>query len=151
MKLRITLLIIVLVFMSKLDCTLLEVNLDGSADFTSIQSAINAANDNDVILVHPGHYIERLNTNGKDLTLQSLYALEPLQEYIDSTIVDGNRQVCLRIENGEDVTVNGFTFSNNYDDLNVVDTNQYTTVGGGNRIFEAGFVEIKKALSQVEW
>ncbi len=151
MKLRLTLLIIVLLLMSKLDCTLIEVNLDGTADYTSIQSAINSANDNDVILVHPGHYIERLNTNGKDLTLQSLYALEPLQEYIDSTIVDGNRQVCLRIENGEDVTVNGFTFSNNYDDLNVVDTNQYTTVGGGIRIFEAGHLELKniKAIKNI--
>ena len=61
--------------MSKLDCAQLEVNLDGTADYTSIQSAINSANDNDVILVHPGRYIERLNTNGKDLTLQSLYNL----------------------------------------------------------------------------
>jgi hypothetical protein len=129
--------------MSKLDCSLLEVNLDGSADYTSIQTAINSANDNDVILVHPGRYIERLNTNGKDLTLQSLYALEPLPEYIDSTIVDGDRQVCLRIENGENVTINGFTFSNNYDDLNVVDTNQIDTVGGGIKIFDAGYVEVK--------
>ncbi len=143
MKLRLTLFIIVLLLMSKLDCTLLEVNLDGTADYTSIQSAINSAIDNDVILVHPGHYIERLNTNGKDLTLQSLYAIEPLQEYIDSTIVDGNRQVCLRIENGEDVTVNGFTFSNNYDDLNVVDTHEIDTVGGGMKIFDAGHVEVK--------
>ena len=151
MKLRLTLLIIVLLLMSKLDCTLLEVNLDGTADYTSIQTAINSANDNDVILVHPGHYIERLNTNGKDLTLQSLYALEPLQEYIDSTIVDGNRQVCLRIENGEDVTINGFTFSNNYDDLNVVDTNQVITPGGGIRLFDAGYVEIKntKAIKNI--
>jgi hypothetical protein len=151
MKLRLTLLIIVLLLMSKLDCTLIEVNLDGTADYTSIQSAINSANDNDVILVHPGHYIERLNTNGKDLTLQSLYALEPLQEYIDSTIIDGNRQVCLRIENGEDVTVNGFTFSNNYDDLNVVDTNQIDTAGGGIRIYEAGNIELKnmKAIKNI--
>ena len=131
--------------MSKLDCTLIEVNLDGTADYTSIQSAINSANDNDVILVHPGHYIERLNTNGNDLTLQSLYALEPLQEYIDSTIIDGNRQVCLRIENGEDVTVNGFTFSNNYDDLNVVDTNQIDTSGGGLRILEEAQVNINNS------
>ncbi len=151
MKLRLTLSVIVLLLMSKLDSSLLEVSLDGTADYTSIQSAINAANDNDVILVHPGRYVERLNTNGKDLTLQSLYALEPLQEYIDSTIVDGNRQVCLRIENGEDVTINGFTFSNNYNDLNVVDTNQYTTVGGGIRIFEAGHLELKniKAIKNI--
>ncbi len=145
MKLRLTLFIIVLLLMSKLDCAQLEVNLDGTADYTSIQSAINSANDNDVILVHPGHYIERLNTNGKDLTLQSLYALEPLQEYIDSTIVDGNRQVCLRIENGEDVTVNGFTFSNNYDDLNVVDTHQIDTSGGGLRILEEAQVNINNS------
>jgi hypothetical protein len=74
-----------------------------------------------------------------------------LQEYIDSTIVDGDRQVCLRIENGEDVTVNGFTFSNNYDDLNVVDTNQIDTAGGGIRIVEAGSIELKniKAIKNI--
>ncbi len=144
-------LIIILMLISFNLYAQLEVSLDGTADYTSIQSAINAANDNDVILVHPGRYVERLNTNGKDLTLQSLYALEPLQEYIDSTIVDGNRQVCLRIENGEDVTINGFTFSNNYDDLNVIDTHTVITPGGGIRLFDAGFVEIKntKAIKNI--
>lgn len=124
------------------------VNLDGTADFTSIQDAINTATHNDIILVYPGRYVGGLDTDGKDLTLQSLYAIVPLQEYIENTIIDGNSRSCIRIENGESVTLNGFTFSNNYDDENIICHDYVLTYndGGGIRIHENSQANISNCI-----
>jgi len=52
--------------------------------------------------------------------LASLYINEPLQTYIDSTIIDGNYiGSCIIIENGETAEVNGFTLVNNEEGLNI--------------------------------
>ena len=91
----------------------LTVSLDGTQQYTSIQTAINACSDGDVVLVYPGRYVENLDTSGRNITLASLYLNNPLQTYIDNTIVDGNQETCVRIENREQVTINGFTFVNN--------------------------------------
>jgi len=46
-----------------------DVSFDGSMEYTSIQDAINAASDGDIIYIHPGYYQEALNTNGKNVSL----------------------------------------------------------------------------------
>jgi pectin methylesterase-like acyl-CoA thioesterase len=38
---------------------------------TTIQAAIDAAEDGDVIVVRPGNYNEKINFNGKNITLRS--------------------------------------------------------------------------------
>ena len=50
--------------------------------YATIQSAINQANDNDVVYIQKGHYFENLNTLGKALTL---WGIDNRQ-----AIVDGN-------------------------------------------------------------
>ena len=143
--------ILILMILFSLFClfaTTHTVNLDNSADFTSIQAAINTSTHNDIILVYPGRYVGSLDTNGKNLTLQSLYAIEPLQEHIENTIIDGNSRSCIRIENGESVILNGFTFSNNYDDENIVchDYVFSNNSGGGIRVIENSQADISNCI-----
>lgn len=51
------------------------------AEHPTIQEAINAASDGDLVLVAPGNYIERLNAKGKAITIQGEAGAE-------STIID---------------------------------------------------------------
>lgn len=59
-------------------------------DYTEIQSAINAAQDGDTILVSRGRYIENINFRGKGIILTSNFIFSNDLEDIDSTIIDGN-------------------------------------------------------------
>jgi len=88
-----------------------EVALDGSQAYTSIQSAIQAANDGDTVLVHPGRYFENVDFIGKSINLHSLEATSGDSSYIASTIIDGNNSgSCIRIINpAQNISIRGFT------------------------------------------
>ena len=43
--------------------------------YNSIQSAINASNDQDTILVSPGFYQENIDFSGKDIVVTSTYTV----------------------------------------------------------------------------
>jgi len=58
-----------------------------AAAATNIQTAINAAVDGDLILVSPGMYRERINFNGKAITIRSLDPPDPAVRA--ETIIDG--------------------------------------------------------------
>jgi len=58
---------------------------DGSGDFTSVQSAITAAQSGDSVLVGPGTYIENIRFAGRDIVLKSIAGPEV-------TILDGSSQ-----------------------------------------------------------
>lgn len=103
------------------------VALDGSQQYTTIQAAVNASVHGDTVLVYPGRYIENVITSGINITLASLYSVDPLQQYIENTIIDGNMGTSIRIISGETVTINGFTLVNN--DNNVL--NSPSNPGGG--------------------
>jgi hypothetical protein len=102
------------------------VALDGSQQYTSIQAAVNASGDGDTVLVYPGRYIENIVTIGNNIMIASLYSINPQQQYIENTIIDGNLDSCIKITSGETITINGFTFVNNEMGLNT-----YTNRGGG--------------------
>ncbi len=107
------------------------VSLDGTQQYTSIQTAINSCNYGDVVIVYPGRYLENINLNGHSIALASLFAQDPQQTYIDNTIIDGNLRVCIKMESGESATINGFTIVNNEQN-----SNQFVVsgVGGGGGI-----------------
>jgi predicted outer membrane repeat protein len=57
------------------------------ANYTSIQNAINAATDGDEVVIAPGTYVERINFNGKAITVRSCDPNDPT--IVQSTIIVG--------------------------------------------------------------
>ena len=47
------------------------VDLNGGGNFTRIQSAIDAADNGDTVLVMPGEYVESISFGGKAVTVRS--------------------------------------------------------------------------------
>ena len=89
------------------------VSLDGTQQYTSIQAAVHASVNGDVVLVYPGRYVENINLMGQSISIVSLYSTDPVQSYIENTVIDGNLGTCIRVINGETITLNGFTLINN--------------------------------------
>ncbi|HPM03908.1 MAG TPA: hypothetical protein PK816_17245 [Candidatus Cloacimonadota bacterium] len=84
----------------------ITVKHDGTGDYQSIQSAINASQSGDSVLVYPGRYYENVKTNSKSITLASLYARTQDPDYVRQTVIDGNHTgSCIRVMNGETVTI----------------------------------------------
>jgi len=108
------------------------VNLDGSADFTSIQAAIEMSDIGDTVLVSPGRYYENINFLGKDITVTSRYMENYDESFINNTIIDGNQNGSVVVfENHEtnEAILSGFTITNGsgYD----YDGDDDFTFGGG--------------------
>jgi hypothetical protein len=88
-------------------------------DFSSVQSAINAAVDGDTVAVSPGTYYENINFRGKRILLTSLYYLASDTTYISSTVINGSAPAnpdtasCVIFNSGEDSTsiLQGFTIT----------------------------------------
>ncbi len=67
-----TLLMVLLLMPFVLSGATLYVALDGSQAYSSIQSAVNAAADQDTILIYPGTYYENIEIIGRNLSIGSL-------------------------------------------------------------------------------
>ena len=86
-------------------------------DYATIQTAIDAAADGNVVLVQPGIYRENINFNGKNITVTSLYYSTNDVSYVWKTIIDGSNPIdvldasVVIIENGETnlAKLSGFT------------------------------------------
>ncbi|MGA1871872.1 MAG: hypothetical protein ACMUJM_25400, partial [bacterium] len=79
----------------------------------SIQEAIYAAEDTDVIIVEPGTYQENINYLGKAITIQSIDPEDP--EIVSATIIDGGqagRVVTFNNGEGSDSILKGVTITN---------------------------------------
>jgi len=87
--------------------------LDGTQQYVSIQAAVNDSRHGDVVLVYPGRYVENISLNHYNITIESMYSIDPQDIYIESTIIDGNMNSCIRVVNGETLTISGITLVNN--------------------------------------
>ena len=85
-------------------------------DYRTVQAAINAAQAGDTVLVEPGRYVENIVFN-KYITVASLYLTESDEDYIESTVLDGNRSgevVSFELRNEGTALLTGFTITNGF-------------------------------------
>ncbi|MCF7920243.1 MAG: DUF1565 domain-containing protein [Candidatus Cloacimonetes bacterium] len=84
-------------------------------DYSTIQEAIEAAVDGDIILVAPGTYQENINFSGKAITIGSYYVTTQDTSYISQTVIDGGQSgsvVTFNNQENENSVLTGFTISN---------------------------------------
>lgn len=79
------------------------ISIEGKGDYVSIQEAIDAASENDTIVVNNGIYFEHIEIK-KSITL--------LGEDKYTTIIDGNKSGDVIFVSADDVTISGFTIKN---------------------------------------
>jgi hypothetical protein len=97
-----------------LNANTLNVRQDGLGNYTTIQAAINASVNGDVVLVHPGTYLENIDFIGKNITVASLKFTTDDPVFIGTTIIDGQRLgSCVKAMSGEtSARIVGFSITN---------------------------------------
>jgi len=85
----------------------------------SIQAAIDAAQDGDMVLVSPGNYTENIVLSGKTITVTSEFQGIQDPSIIDQTIIDGDGGVAITVDAsvGPKTKINGFTIQNGSDGI----------------------------------
>ncbi|MDD5624482.1 MAG: T9SS type A sorting domain-containing protein [Candidatus Cloacimonetes bacterium] len=108
-----TILTILLLIPLALSAAILQVSLDGSQAYNSVQSAVNAAADQDTILIHPGTYFENIEIISRKLTIGSLELTTADSTYIAQTVIDANQSgSCFSITDDSEVTLQGLYLTN---------------------------------------
>ncbi|HKB86637.1 MAG TPA: T9SS type A sorting domain-containing protein [Ignavibacteriaceae bacterium] len=93
--------------------------LNVPSQYSSIQAAINSAQNGDTVLAAEGTYFENINFSGKNIVIASIYILDQDPMHIVNTVINGSRPFspdsasCVRIVSGEDSTaiLCGFTIT----------------------------------------
>lgn len=88
-------------------------------DQPTIRAGIDAAVNEDPILVAPGTYYENINFRGKNIVVASHYILDGETDFIETTIINGSHPshpdtgTCVLTISGEDSTavLQGFTLT----------------------------------------
>src|SRR5690554_4396944 len=118
-----------------------EIRQDGTGDYTTISEGITAAQDGDTLLVYPGIYYERIDYQGKNITVTSLYDGDQYDEsYIANTVIDGNQEhtvVIFASNETRDAVLHGFTIRNGRGELHGGPEHFGYTYGGGIYISNA--------------
>lgn len=108
-----TILAILLLIPFAVSAGILHVSLDVSQPYSNVQSAVNAAADQDTILIHPGTYYENIEIIGRNLTIGSLELTSSDSTYIAQTVIDGNQSgSCIYVNEDAIVTIQGLYLTN---------------------------------------
>ena len=86
-------------------------------EYSTIQSAIDAASDGDIVLVSADIYYENINFDGKNIKLQSHFCYDevPDSSHLINTIIDGSSVgsvITFNSGEGNEATLCGFTITN---------------------------------------
>ncbi|MBL7047669.1 MAG: C10 family peptidase, partial [Candidatus Marinimicrobia bacterium] len=90
----------------------IHVDDDGTADYSTVQGGIDNASDHDIIIIHPGTYLENVILEGKNLIITSQFEIENDPTFIETTIIDGNNfGNTISITPGNYSKIQGFTIT----------------------------------------
>lgn len=107
--------IVFICLLASIPCSarIITVDVDAPAEFSTIQAAINNANNDDTIIVPEGTYFENINFNGKNIILRSTEPDDP--NVVANTIIDGsdvNSVVVFSGTENSNCVLSGFTITN---------------------------------------
>ena len=124
-----------IIYFSLLFSTVFPVTREVPSEYSTIQGAIDASDDQDTILVFPGTYQENINYDGKDIIVTSTYLIDNDSTIIGQTIINGNQNGSVVVFNdgeSENAVIQGFTLKNGNGNYADPDGNgSYYTYGGG--------------------
>jgi parallel beta-helix repeat protein len=89
-------------------------NIDTGIGYDTIQEAIDAALDGEIIIVYPGTYDENIVFDNRNITVQSTDPSDP--SVVSATIIDGGRSgKVVKFLGGDTSNLQGFTVQNGYE------------------------------------
>ena len=119
--------------------------LEVPGTYATIQQAVDAASDGDVVLVAPGVYQESVLIEGKAIVLASRYLTRGEPALIDQTVIDGgggDRAIRIAGSAGPGTTIRGFTIRNADDGVSASSRFEFThnrvTASGDGIDYESG-------------
>ena len=121
-----------------------QVTINVPGDYSTIQAAINAAKNGDLVLVADGTYLENINFMGKAITVASHFINDPDTSHITNTIIDGSNPAhpdsgtVVMFKSGEDTNsvLCGFTITGGTGTM--APSNPLLRAGGGIVLYQSG-------------